>query len=70
MIGDACELRHAIGERRLLVRLEKETRIRQARAHDALIAFDDVFGICEVHVADNEEFVGQLSGLVEAYNQT
>ena len=62
VIHDVRELRHALGERLLLVLLEEELRIGEARAHDALVAFDDLARRLRLDVRHDQEARAQLAG--------
>ena len=78
VIDDGTQLLDARRQRGLAVGFEEELRIRQARAHHALVAFDNVHRIVGVHVADDQEAVRQAAAgrieqrevlLVQAHGQ-
>ena len=55
MINDIGQTGEAVAEFLLLVLFEKEFCIRQTRAHDALIAFNNVARIVSGDVGDNQK---------------
>ena len=61
VIDHAREQRHAIGQRLLLVLLEEEARVGQARADHALIALNDGLGCIRGDVRDDQEAVAQMA---------
>ncbi len=61
MVDHARELRHAIGQRLLLVVLEEKAGIGQARAHHALVAFDDGLRRLGGQVGNDQEAVAQMT---------
>ncbi len=65
VIDHFVEAGHAVFEALLAVLLEEELRIGQARAHHALVAFDDRAGIGRRDIADDQETVGELARRVE-----
>ena len=65
VIDHRRQARQAGLELLLLVLLEEEARVRQARAHHAGVAGDDVARVGHPHVGDDQEAVEQLAGAVE-----
>ena len=61
MIDDVREQRHAVGEALLLVLLEEELGVGEARTHHALVAFDDVARRLRLDVRHDQEARAQLA---------
>ncbi len=65
VVDDGRELRHAIGEPRLLVGLEEEARVGQAWTDDPLVALHDGAGVGQAHVGDDHEARQQLAAFAQ-----
>ncbi|MNS88943.1 hypothetical protein D3C72_1229370 [compost metagenome] len=61
VVDDVGQQRQARCQRLLLVLLEEELGVGQARTHDALVAADDVLGRVRLDVRDDQEARAQLA---------
>ena len=61
VIHHIAEFRDARGQRLFAILRKEEAGIRQARAHHALVAADDVLGVGNRHVGDDQELIAQLA---------